>query len=97
MSRVLGLVPARAGSKGVHGKNTRLLGGRPLLAHTAEAALAATRLDRVVLSTEDPAIARLGEELGLEVPFLRPADLAGDATPMLAVVQHAIDGGRRHA
>lgn len=91
MSRVLGLVPARAGSKGVPGKNTRLLGGRPLLAHTAEAALAATRLDRVVLSTEDAAIARLGEELGLEVPFLRPADLAADATPMLAVVQHALD------
>lgn len=91
MTRVLGLVPARAGSKGVPGKNARLLGGRPLLAHTADAALAATRLDRVVLSTEDPGLARLGEELGLEVPFLRPADLAGDATPMLAVLQHALD------
>lgn len=91
MTRVLGLVPARAGSKGVPGKNTRPLGGRPLLAHTAEAALAAERLDRVVLSTDDATIARLGEELGLEVPFLRPASLAGDATPMLAVLQHALE------
>lgn len=91
MTRVLGLVPARAGSKGVPGKNTRPLGGRPLLAHTADAALAATGLDRVVLSTDDPAIARLGEELGLDVPFLRPAALAGDTTPMLAVLQHALD------
>ena len=97
MTRVLGLVPARAGSKGVPGKNTRLLGGRPLLAYTAEAARAATRLDRVVLSTEDPAIARLGEELGLDVAFVRPAALAGDATPMLDVLQHALaelDGDR---
>lgn len=99
MSRVLGLVPARAGSKGVPGKNTRLLAGRPLLAYTADAALAARRLSRVVLSTEDPAIARLGEELGLEVPFLRPPALAEDDTPMLAVLQHALgeldgsDGG----
>lgn len=91
MSRVLGLVPARAGSKGVPGKNTRPLGGRPLLAYTAEAALAARRLDRVVLSTDDAAIAALGESLGLEVPFLRPPALAGDTTPMLAVMQHALE------
>lgn len=91
MSRVLGLVPARAGSKGVPGKNTRVLAGRPLLAHTAEAATAARSLDRLVLSTEDPAIAALGESLGLEVPFLRPAELADDTTPMLAVLQHALE------
>lgn len=91
MSRILGLVPARAGSKGVPGKNTRLLGGRALLAYTADAALAATRLDRVVLSTEDRDIARLGEDLGLDVPFLRPRSLAADDTPMLAVLQHALD------
>lgn len=89
--RVLGLVPARAGSKGVPGKNTRLLGGRPLLAYTADAALAAGRLDRVVLTTEDEAIAAVGEAAGLEVPFLRPSPLAADDTPMLAVVQHALD------
>ena len=91
MTGVLGLVPARSGSKGVPGKNTRLLAGRPLLAHTAEQALAARRLDRVVLSTDDPAIADLGRELGLEVPFLRPARLAEDTTPMLDVLRHALD------
>lgn len=89
--RVLGLVPARAGSKGVPGKNTRLLGDRPLLAYTAETALAASGLQRVVLSTEDPAIAELGESLGLDVAFLRPSELAADDTPMIAVLQHAID------
>ncbi len=91
MSRVLGLVPARAGSKGLPGKNTRLLGGRPLLAHTADAARVARSLDRIVLSTDDPDIAALGASLGLEVPFLRPAALADDSTPMLAVLQHALD------
>ncbi len=89
--RVLGLVPARAGSKGVPGKNTRALCGRPLLAWTAHAALGAERLARVVLSTEDPAIAELGRSLGLDVPFVRPAALATDDAPTLPVVQHALE------
>ena len=88
--RVLGLVPARGGSKGVPGKNVRLLGGRPLLAYTADAARAAGRLARVVISTEDTEIADAGRRAGLDVPFLRPSELAGDAVPMLAVVQHAL-------
>ncbi len=87
---VLGLVPARGGSRGVPRKNVRLLHGRPLLQYTAEAALAAKRLSTVVLTTDDEEIARVGRDCGLEVPFLRPADLAGDATPMLPVVQHAL-------
>ena len=89
--RVLGLVPARGGSKGVPRKNVRPLGGKPLLQWTAEAALAATRLDRVVLSTEDEEIAQVGRRCGLEVPFMRPAELAGDDTPTLPVVAHALD------
>ncbi len=88
--KVLGLVPARGGSKGVPGKNTRLLGGKPLLQYTAEAALAARLLSRVILSTENEEIARVGEECGLEVPFYRPPRLAADDTPMLPVVQHAV-------
>lgn len=87
---VLGLVPARGGSKGVPRKNIRPLAGRPLLAYTAESARRSKRLTRVVLSTEDEEIARVGTELGLDVPFLRPMDLAGDTTPTLPVVQHAI-------
>jgi CMP-N,N'-diacetyllegionaminic acid synthase len=88
--RVLGLIPARGGSKGVPRKNARLVAGRPLLQYTAQAALAARRLDRVILSTEDEQIAKLGRSCGLDVPFLRPAELAQDTTPMLPVVQHAV-------
>lgn len=88
--RVLGIVPARGGSKGIPRKNVRLLGGRPLLAHTADAALAAHRLSRVVLTTDDEEIAEVGRSCGLEVPFLRPAELAQDDTPTLPVLQHVV-------
>jgi CMP-N-acetylneuraminic acid synthetase len=88
--RVLGLVPARGGSKGIPNKNIRLLCGKPLLAYTAESALRATLLERVILSTDSQEIADVGRACGLEVPFLRPAELAQDDTPTLAVVQHAI-------
>ncbi len=89
--RVLGLVPARGGSKGLPGKNTRPLHGKPLLAWAAEAARASGVVDRIVLSTEDAAIAGVGRAAGLEVPFLRPAELAGDESPMLPVIRHAVD------
>lgn len=88
---VLGLIPARGGSKAIPGKNLAPLAGRPLLAYTTEAALAATRLDRVIVSTDDAAIADAARDLGSEVPFVRPASLAGDTTPMLPVIEHAID------
>lgn len=88
--RVLGLVPARGGSKGVFRKNVRPLCGRPLIAYTAASALAARSLTRVVLSTEDDEIACVGRALGLDVPFMRPPELARDHTPMLPVVQHTI-------
>ncbi|MEK7829877.1 MAG: acylneuraminate cytidylyltransferase family protein [Acidobacteriota bacterium] len=87
---ILGLIPARGGSKGVPRKNIRLLAGKPLLAYTAEAALASSRLTRVILSTDDEEIAEVGRGCGLEVPFLRPAELAEDTTPTLPVVQHAV-------
>ena len=88
--KVLGLIPARGGSKGVPRKNIRFLAGKPLLAYTAEAALAATRLTRIVLSTDDEEIAEVGRSCGIEVPFLRAAELAEDTTPTLPVVQHAV-------
>lgn len=87
---VLGLIPARGGSKGIPRKNIKLLGGKPLLEYTAEAAIQSKSLTRVVLSTDDEEIADLGRRLGLEVPFFRPAELARDGTPTLPVVQHAI-------
>jgi CMP-N-acetylneuraminic acid synthetase len=88
--RVLGLIPARGGSKGVPRKNIRLLAGKPLLQYTAEAALAARQLSRVVLTTEDLEIAEVGKRCGLDVPFLRPQELAQDSTPTLPVIQHAL-------
>jgi CMP-N,N'-diacetyllegionaminic acid synthase len=90
MNHVLGIVPARAGSKGVPDKNIRMLAGHPLIEYTARAARDSGVLDRVLLTTDSQAIADAGRSAGLEVPFLRPAALAGDDTPMLAVVQHAI-------
>ena len=88
--RVLCLIPARGGSKGVPRKNLKVLGDRPLLQYTAESALASKRLIRVILSTEDEEIEALGRRYGLEVPFIRPIELARDETPMLPVAQHAI-------
>lgn len=94
--RVLGLVPARGGSKGIPRKNIRALGGRPLIEYTALAALGATTLAKVVLSTDDDAIAEAGLAAGLAVPFRRPPELAEDDTPTLPVVQHALAWLARH-
>lgn len=87
---ILALIPARGGSKGLPGKNLRVLAGRPLIAYTIAAAQASRYGLRAVVSTDDPAIARAAAELGAEVPFLRPPDLARDETPTLPVVQHAL-------
>jgi CMP-N,N'-diacetyllegionaminic acid synthase len=88
---IIGLIPARGGSKSIPRKNLATLAGRPLLTHTAAAALAARRLDRVLLSTDDEEIAAAGRTLGIEVPFLRPPELAGDTAGMLPVMRHALD------
>lgn len=88
--RVLGIIPARGGSKGIPGKNIVPLLGKPLLAYTAEAALASKRLTRVILSTDDDQIAAVGLGLGLDVPFMRPPELARDDTPTLPVLQDCV-------
>ncbi|HVR76557.1 MAG TPA: acylneuraminate cytidylyltransferase family protein [Planctomycetota bacterium] len=87
---VLGLIPARGGSKGIPGKNIRLLGGRPLLDYTARAARESGAIDRLVLSTDSEEIAAMGRSLGVEVPFIRLAGLAQDDTPMAPVVVDAV-------
>ena len=87
---VLGVVTARAGSKGIPGKNTRRLAGKPLIAYTIETALASGAFDRLILSTDDQDAARLAEALGCDVPFLRPAALCADDTPHLPVMEHAV-------
>lgn len=88
--QVLAVVPARGGSKGVPRKNLRLVAGRPLLAYTADAVRASSRVTRAIVSTDDDEIARAARELGLEVPFMRPAELAADDSPMQPVLQHAV-------
>jgi CMP-N,N'-diacetyllegionaminic acid synthase len=90
MLTVLAIVPARGGSKGIPRKNLARLAGRPLLAYTADAARAAVRLTRIVLSTDDDEIAQVGRDCGLEVPFMRPPDLAGDAAQTIDVIQDVV-------
>ena len=89
--RVLAVIPARGGSKGVPRKNVRPVCGKPLIAYTIEAALAAGDvLDRVIVSTDDEEIAGIAAGLGADVPFMRPAELAGDRVAMAPVLQHAV-------
>jgi CMP-N-acetylneuraminic acid synthetase len=95
-TRVLGVVTARAGSKGIPGKNTRPLAGKPLILYTIEAALTCGAFDRVILSTDDEQAAALAREAGCDVPFMRPAALAADDTPHLPVMQHALAWLRDH-
>lgn len=86
----LALIPARGGSKGIPGKNLRLLGGRTLIDYAAAAARDSGVVDRAVLTTDSEQIAAIGRGAGLDVPFLRPASLAADDTPMQPVVEHAL-------
>jgi N-acylneuraminate cytidylyltransferase len=84
------IIPARGGSKSIPRKNIRRLAGIPLLAYSIEAALRARMIDRVIVSTDDEEIAVIARHWGADVPFLRPAALAGDRTPDLPVFQHAL-------
>jgi CMP-N,N'-diacetyllegionaminic acid synthase len=88
--KTLGVITARGGSKGIPGKNLKALLGKPLIAYTIESAHAAGVFDRVIVSTDDPAIADFARSMGCDVPFLRPAELAQDETPHLPVMQHAV-------
>ncbi len=88
--RTIGLIPARGGSSRIPRKSVKLLAGKPLLAYAVESARAALQLARVVLTTDDEEIAAVGRRLGVEVPFLRPTELAAHDTPMLATVRHAV-------
>jgi CMP-N,N'-diacetyllegionaminic acid synthase len=93
--KVLGILTARGGSKGLPGKNLKLLGGRPLIDYSIDAAND-TPLDRLICSTEDKKIADAARSLGCEVPFMRPAELARDETPHLPVIVHAVTWLRDH-
>lgn len=82
---------ARGGSKGLPGKNLRPLGGKPLVAWSIEHALEASRIDRVLVSTDSPEIASISRQYGAEVPFIRPAGLAMDESPEWLAWRHGLE------
>lgn len=88
--RLIGIIPARGGSKRIPRKNLALCAGQPLLAHTLSAAKSSRLLGRIFLSTDDLEIAAYAREYGVEVPYLRPAHLAADDTSMVAVLQDLV-------
>ncbi len=87
---ILGLIPARGGSKGIPDKNLVSLCGKPLLQYTCEAAKGSNLLTRVIVSTDDQHIADVALGFGIEVPFLRPKELSEDTTPMIDVLLHTL-------
>lgn len=90
MPHLLFLVPARGGSKGVPGKNIADVGGRPLIAWSIDAGRGAHHRGRVIVSTDSAEIAEIARRHGAEVPFLRPAELAGDDAPSLDMALHSL-------
>lgn len=89
--RVLAIIPARGGSKGLPGKNIRMVGGRPLLAWTIAAAQGARSIDHVVLTSDDMATMAVARSLGCDVPFQRPDALSTDTATSVDVVLHALE------
>lgn len=89
--RVLGLVPARGGSKGLPGKNLRLMCGKPLIGWTIEQGMASKYIDRLVVSSDSTEIAKIALKHGAEVPYLRPPELASDTASSASVILHALD------
>lgn len=89
--RVLAVIPARGGSKGIPQKNLRLLGDKPLIAWTIETAKQSTYIDRLIVSSDDPQIIQTAHQWDCEAPFVRPAELAQDSTPGMDPVLHALE------
>jgi N-acylneuraminate cytidylyltransferase/CMP-N,N'-diacetyllegionaminic acid synthase len=88
--RVLGVIPARGGSKGIPGKNVKPIADKPLIAWTIEAALSSQHIDHLIVSTDSKQIAEVAQGFGADVPFLRPSDLAADETPGIDPILHAV-------
>lgn len=89
--KIAAVIPARGGSKGVVRKNVSLVGGKPLIAWTIDAAKACKGLDRVVVNTDDYEIAEVAKAYGAEVPFIRPSELAQDDSPVFEALNHGLD------
>ena len=86
----LAVIPARGGSKGVPNKNIRILGKKPLIAHTIEKAISSKLFSHIIVSTEDKKIIQIAKKYGAETPFVRPKHLSGNSTPIGDVFSHAI-------
>jgi N-acylneuraminate cytidylyltransferase len=87
---IVAIIPARGGSKSIPRKNIRIIGGKPLIAHSIEQALKSECITRVIVSTDDQEIAEIAAKHGAEVPFIRPAEYAQDDTPDWPVFNHAL-------
>jgi len=87
----LAVIPARGGSKGLPGKNIKILSGKPLIAYTIETAINSNVFDKIIVSTDDPNIAEISKRFGVEVPFLRPEYLATDTATSMDVIIHAVN------
>ena len=90
INKVVGVIPARGGSKGLPNKNILCLGGKPLIAWTIEAALSSKHIDKVIVTTDSPEIASISESYGADIPFVRPANLATDSSQTIDVLKHSI-------
>jgi len=88
-SKTLAIIPARGGSKGIPRKNIKPFLGKPLIAYTIEIALKSKLIDKVIVSTDDEEIAEIAKKYGVEVPFLRPKELATDTSPVIETLRHA--------
>lgn len=89
--KILAIIPARAGSKRLPGKNSKPLYGKPLVQWTIEAAQQCQNIDEIVVSTDSETIAEIAEKCGVPVPFLRPEDISGDTATAIDVVKHTVD------
>ncbi len=89
--RILGLINARGGSKGVPGKNIKLMNGKPLIGYSIECARQSRFIDKVLVSTDDPEIAEVAKSFGADVPFLRPQELASDTAKQIDAMIHAVN------
>ena len=88
--KILALIPARAGSKRVKNKNIRVFRGKPLIAHTIEQAKSSKYINRIIVTTDGPEIAKISQEYGAEVPFMRPAAISADDSVEIEYYKHAL-------
>lgn len=94
--KVMALIPARGGSKGIPGKNIMMVAGKPLIAYSILQAQQSETIQRVIVSTDDEKIAAVSREWGAEVPFMRPPEIAGDLSPDIDAFRHALEWLKAH-